>query len=127
MSATTTGGEQCHMLCRLAKKSIRVIADSILAAAMTVLPVVHVAFAASTESSLPAEYAEVLRLAEEKVHVATQPGAFGNGVPILNTILNGDPAGTLPWIGLGVASSIGAVIAAKLLTPRMRSQMIAAQ
>ena len=98
MSATTTGGEQCHMLRRLANKSIRVIAAPILAAAMTILPAVHVAFAASTESSLPTEYAEVLRLAEEKVHVATQPGAFGNGVPILNTILNSDPAGMLPWI-----------------------------
>ena len=111
------------MLGRLAKKSIRVIAASILTAAMTILPAVHVAFAATTESSLPAEYAEVLRLAEEKVHVATQPEAFGNGVPILN----GDPAGMLPWIGLGVASSIGAVITAKLLTPRMRSQVLAAQ
>ena len=111
------------MLGRLAKKSTRVVAASILTAAMTILPAVHVAFAASTESSLPAEYAEVLRLAEEKVHVATQPEAFGNGVPILN----GDPAGMLPGIGLGVASSIGAVITAKLLTPRMRSQVLAAQ
>ncbi len=111
------------MLGRLVKKTIRLIAAPIIAAAMTILPDVHVAFAASTESSLPAEYAEVLRLAEEKVHVATQPEAFGNGVPILNN----DGAGMLPWIGLGIAWSIGAVIAAKLLTPRMKSQVLAAQ
>jgi hypothetical protein len=111
------------MLGRLAKESIRLVAASILTAAMTILPAVHVAFAVSTDSSLPSEYAEMLRLAEEKVHAATQPGAFGNGVPILNI----DPAGMLPWIGLGVALSIGAVISAKLLTPRMKSQVLTAQ
>ena len=111
------------MLGGLAKKSLRVIAASILAAGMTILPAVHVAFGASTDFSLPAEYAETLRLAEEKVHAATQPGAFGNGVPIMNI----DPAGMLPWIGLGVALSIGAVISAKLLTPRMKSLVLTAQ
>jgi hypothetical protein len=41
-------------------------------AAMAILPTVHVAFAVSTTTSLPPEYAEVLRLAQkERTQAAT--------------------------------------------------------
>ena len=111
------------MLSGLAKKVLSVIAAPILTAAMTVLPAVHVAFAASTDSSLPSGYAEMLRLAEEKVNAATQPGAFGKRVPIAKI----DPAGMRPWIGLGIALSVGVVIAVKLLTPGIKSVALTAQ
>jgi hypothetical protein len=63
----------------------------------------------------------MLSLAEEKVRAAaTQPGAFGNGVPVMN-MMNIDMVSVLPWMGVAAAVAIGAVVAAKILPPRMRS------
>lgn len=114
------------MFAELAKKTLTTIVASILTAAMTVLSAtIHVAFAASTSSHLPPEYIEMLRLAEDKVRSATQPGAFGNGVPLL---INVDPAGMISWIGLGIALGIGVIIAVKLFAPRaMNSMLLSAQ
>ncbi len=74
------------MLGGLVRKILTAIVAPIMTAAMTVLSTVHVAFAANTDASLPPEYVEMLRLTAEKVRVATQPGAFGNGVPLMNLI-----------------------------------------
>ncbi len=84
---------------------------------MAILPTVHVAFAASTATSLPPEYAEVLRLAQERVQAATQPGAFGNGTPILT-----DMMGMLPWIGIAISAALGTVAAVRIPTPRMQNE-----
>ncbi len=83
----------------------------------------RVAFAAGTDSGLPPEYAEVLRLAEEKVNSATQPGAFGNGVPIMS----GDVFGILPWLGVGLAAAVAPYLAAKYLVPMLKRESMVAQ
>jgi hypothetical protein len=82
---------------------------------------VRVAFAAGTGSSLPPEYTEMLRLAEERVNAANQLGAIGNGVPLLNV----DLGGLIPWFGMRIAAAIGALLAARILMPRLKSEMIA--
>ncbi|MEO9296145.1 MAG: hypothetical protein ABI347_11190 [Nitrososphaera sp.] len=84
----------------------------------TIVSTVRVAFAASTGASLPPEYGELLGLAQQKVQAATQPGAFGNGVPVL---YGADPATMLPWIGVAISAALAAVCAVKLLTPRIRN------
>lgn len=99
-------------------KAAAVTAAAIVAALSTI----RVAYAASTDASLSPEYAELLRLAQEKVAAATQPGALGNGIPVINDIMS-----VLPWMGLAAAISIGAVVAAKVLVPRMRSEVLIAQ
>lgn len=70
------------------KNVLAKIAATTMAGAATVLSTVRVAFAASTGTSQPSEYNEILRLAQEKVHAATQLGAccrqeyhLGNGLP----------------------------------------------
>ena len=97
------------------KNALPKIAATIMAGAAIVLSTVRVAFAASTGISQPPEYNEILRLAQEKVHAATQPGAYGNGVPIL---FGADSMTLLPWIGIAVATAIAVVCAAKLLAPK---------
>lgn len=111
---------------KLLKRSLATMAASVAAAATAVLSTVRVAFAAGTDSRLPPEYSEILRLAQQKVQAATQPGAFGNGIPLLNSI-NIDPASVLPWIGIGAAAGIAAIVAAKLLSPDVKSTVLAAQ
>jgi hypothetical protein len=84
---------------------------------------VRTAFAAGTDSNVSPEYAEMLRLAEEKVNAATQAGATGNGVPIIG----GDFIGMLPWLGAGLAVAIVPFFAAKFLVPRIKRESIIAQ
>jgi hypothetical protein len=95
------------------------------AAMVATLSAVHGALAASTSSSLSPEYNEVLQLAKAKVEAATQPGAYGNGVPLLSST-SADPMSILPWIGIAVAVAITAVCTAKLLAPKMKSKIDAA-
>lgn len=109
-----------------ARKVLTKIAASSAAAAVAVLSIVRVAFAASTDARLPPEYTEILKLAQQKVQAATQPEAFGNGIPLLNSI-NIDPASGLPWIGIGAAAGIAAIVAAKLLSPDAKRTVLAAQ
>lgn len=95
------------------------------AAAAAALSTVRAAFAASTDatSALPPEYSELLRLAQEKVQAATQPGAFGNGTPLI-----GDAAAMLPWVAIAACAAAGtAVIAAKVLKSRIRGEAMLAQ
>ncbi len=75
------------------KKALAKITTTATAGVATILSTVRMAFAASTDASLPPEYTAMLRLAQEKVHAATQPGAFGNGVPVL---FGADPMALLP-------------------------------
>jgi hypothetical protein len=52
------------------------------------------------------------------VEAAVQPGAFGHDVPLTKYVpyfMN-----ILPWIGLIVGVAIAAVLAAKVMVPRMR-------
>jgi ABC-type phosphate/phosphonate transport system permease subunit len=109
-----------HMLGGLVRKTLAKIAASTAASTMAVLSTVPVAFAASTDSGLSPEYNQILRLAEEKVRAATQPGAFGNGVPVMN-MMNIDMVSVFPWMGVAAAVAIGAVVAAKLFAQRMRN------
>src|SRR5688572_22979646 len=95
------------------KNALAKIAATAGAGIATVLSTARTAFAVSTDTSLPPEHGEMLRLAQEKVHAATQPGAFGNGVPLM---FGADPMGLLPWIGVAVSGAIAAVCAAKFLT-----------
>jgi hypothetical protein len=81
-----------------------------------------VAFAASTDSKLPPEYTELLRLAQEKVQAATQEGAFGNGTPLIGNVM-----GMLPWLGVVACAVAGAVIAAKIFMKRMKGSALTAQ
>ncbi len=121
------GGVKCHMFGgKLLRRTLTTMAASTVAAAIAILSTVRVAFAASTDARLPPEYDEMLRLAQQKVQAATQPGAFGNGIPFLNSI-NIDPASALPWIGIGAAAGIAAIVAAKLLSPDAKSTVFAAQ
>jgi hypothetical protein len=108
------------MLGGLVRKTLAEIAASTAASTMAVLSTVHVAFAANTDSGLSPEYNQMLSLAEEKVRAATQPGAVGNGVPVMN-MMNMDMVSMLQWMGVAAAVAIGAVVAAKILPPRMRS------
>lgn len=85
-------------------------------AAIAALSAVRAAFAASTDLGLTPEYAELLRLGQEKVQAATQPGAFGNGTPLITDIM-----AVLPWIGAAACIAVGAVLAAKVITSRVRS------
>lgn len=114
------------MIGRPAKNTLAKIAATATAGMATILSTVRMAFAASTGTTMPPEYAEILRLAQQKVQAATQPGAIGNGVPLLNN-LNIDPASVLPWIGIGEAAGIAAAVAAKLLTQDAKSAVLAAQ
>ena len=106
------------------KQMLAKIAAAATAGVATVLSTARMAFAASTDVSLSPEYNEMLRLAQEKVHAATQPGALGNGVPVL---FGADPMSLLPWIGVAVSAAIAAVCAAKFLAPKMRSDALLAQ
>lgn len=92
------------------------------AAAMAILSTVHVAFAASIEASISPEYNEMLRLAQERVQAATQPGAFGNGTPLLTDIMS-----MLPWMGVAISATLGAVVAARILISKMQSEALIAQ
>lgn len=96
------------------------LAAATVTAAMTVLSAVRGALAASTSTALPPEYVEIRRLAEEKVRAATQPGAIGNGIPIMNIDLDA----MLPWIGVGAAVAVCAVVAAKLLVSMIRGEAV---
>jgi len=91
---------------------------------VTILSTARMAMAATTDTSLPPEYNEMLRLAQEKVHAATQPGAIGNGVPVL---FGADPISLLPWIGVAVSAAIAAVCAARILAPKVRNDSMLAQ
>ena len=98
-------------------------ASATTAGMATIISTVRMAFAAGTDTSLPPEYNEIVRLAQLKVQTATQPGAFGNGVPILY----GSDLGTLlPWIGLAVSAAVAAVCANKLLAPKIGKDALVA-
>ena len=105
------------------KNALVKIAATATAGATTILSTIRMAFAAGTDTSMPPEYAEMLRLAEQKVQAATQPGAFGNGVPVL---FGADPMALLPWIGVAVSAAVAVVCAAKL-APKMRNDALLAQ
>ena len=96
---------------------ITALAAAVLAALSTT---VHVAYAASTK--LAPGYEEILTLAQERVQVASQPAAYGPGVPLIR-----DAMGMLPWMGLAIGLALAAVIAAKVLVPRIRSDTLVAQ
>ncbi|TLY10461.1 MAG: hypothetical protein E6K88_03815 [Thaumarchaeota archaeon] len=104
------------------KRMLPRIAAVTATAMLAALSTVRVAFAASTDSRLPPEYTELLRLAQQKVQAATQPGAFGNGTPLFHDVMS-----ILPWLGLAACAAVGAVVAAKILTSRMRSDALVAQ
>ena len=100
------------------------IAAAATAGIATILSTVRMAFAVSTDTRLSPEYIELLRLAHEKVHAATQPGALGNGVPVL---FGADPVTLLPWIGVTISAAVGAVCAAKILVPKTRNDALLAR
>ena len=100
------------------RNAVARMAAAATAGAMTILSTIRMALAAGTDASLPPEYTEMLRLSQEKVRAATQPGAIGNGVPMLYGV---DPMSWVPWIGVAAAVAIAAVCAAKILAPRMRN------
>ena len=106
------------------KNALAKIATTAAAGATALLSTIRMAVAAGTDTSLPPEYAEMLRLAEQKVQAATQPGALGNGTPLL---FGTEPMSLLPWIGVAVAAAIAVVCAASLLAPRMRNDALIAQ
>ena len=110
------------MIGGLLKNTMAKMMAVIAIAAMAILPTVHVAFAASTATSLPPDYVEVLRLAQEKVQAATQQGAFGNVTPILTDII-----GMLPWIGIAISAALGTVVAVRILTSRMQNEALTIQ
>src|SRR5690606_12395363 len=94
---------------------------ALVAAVLAVLSTtVHVAYAASTK--LAPGYEEILTLAQERVEVASQPDAYGPGVPLIR-----DAMGMLPWIGLATGLALAATIAAKVLVARIRSDTLLAQ
>lgn len=97
------------------RNALAKIAATATAGAATILSTIRMASAASTDVSLPSE---MLRLAQEKMRAAIQPGAFGNGVPVL---FGADPMALLPWIGVAAAVAITAVCAAKISTPKVRN------
>ena len=103
------------------KKLLSRMAAAVATTLVAATSAVRVAFAASTGSGLSPEYSEMLRLAEEKVSAANQPGAIGNGVPIVNV----DLGGLFPWFGISIAAAIGVLLAARFLMQRPRSEMIA--
>ena len=70
-----------------------------------------------TGANISPEYDEMLRLAQERVQVATQPGAFGNGIPFLTDITS-----MLPWIGIAISAAIGALIAARILYQKCKAR-----
>jgi hypothetical protein len=98
------------------------------AIAAAALSAVRTAFAASTDSSLPPEYTELLRLAHEKVQAATQPGAFGNGTPLIGGG-GGDLAAMLPWVAVAacVAATAAVAAAVKALRPKMSDEVMLVQ
>lgn len=99
------------------------------AAAAAALSAVRTAFGASTDPSLPPEHMELLRLAHEKVQAATQPGAFGNGTPLIGGGGGGDVAAMLSWMAVAACVAAIAVIAAavKALRPKIRDEVMLAQ
>lgn len=101
------------------------IAAITVATMVAALSAVRGAFAASTSTSLSPEYTEMLRLAEEKVQAATQPGAFGNGVPLLYDGL--DPTAMLPWVGVAATVAVAAICAAILIIKKVESRALIAQ
>ncbi|MEW6603996.1 MAG: hypothetical protein AB1351_04825 [Thermoproteota archaeon] len=105
------------------KPMLSIIAAATAAAVVAVLSVFRGAFAASANANLPPEYAEILRLAKEKVSAATQPDALGNGIPVMSA----DMAGIIAWVVVGATVAIGAVAAAKFLTMRMKGEKAHAQ
>lgn len=103
------------------KKIVLTRITALVAAILAVLSAtVHVAYAASTK--LVSGYEEILKLAQERVQVASQPDAFGPGVPLIRDVM-----GMLPWMGLAIGLALAAVIAAKVLVPRIRSDILVAQ
>ncbi|GEM_PF-3161062 len=99
-------------------------AAAMLAGLAAILSTVRVAFGTSTDTSLPSGYSELLKLAHEKVQVATQPGAFGNGVPSLSGV---DPMTVFALAGLAVGAAIAVIIAAKEVAPALGRRAIVAQ
>ena len=65
------------MIRRPVTNTLAKIAAAATAGIATILSTVRMAFAASTDTGLSPEYAELLRLAQEKAHAATQPGHLG--------------------------------------------------
>jgi len=63
------------------KKMLPRIAAVTATAMLAALSTVRVAFAASTDSRLPPEYTELLRLAQQKVQAATQQEHLGTELP----------------------------------------------
>ena len=80
-----------------------------------------VCVASGASKSLPPEYTEMLRLAQDKVNAASQPGAIGNGIPFLNA----DLGRLFPWIGFEIAAAFMALFAARFLMPRLKNEIIA--
>jgi hypothetical protein len=84
--------------------SIAVVAVTAVAVGLA-LSLPHMAYAISTSTEVLPAYEEALVLARQHMETATQPGAFGHGVPIIKDI----PylMDILPWIGLrnGYSSS----------------------
>ena len=103
------------------RNALAKIVATATAGAVTILSTIRMASAASTDVSLPPE---ISRLAQEKVRAATQPGAFGNGVPVL---FGADPMTLLSWIGVTAAVAITAVCAAKILAPKVRNHALIVQ
>jgi len=103
------------------KKWLSRMAAAVAITLVAATSAVRMAFAASSGPTLPPEYTEMLRLAGEKVNAANQPGAIGNGIPLLNV----DLEGLFPWFGISIAVAIGALLAARFLMPRPQSETIA--
>ncbi|MEP0824346.1 MAG: hypothetical protein HRF40_02565 [Nitrososphaera sp.] len=103
------------------KKIVLTRITALVAAILAVLSAtVHVAYAASTK--LAPGYEEILTLAQERVEAASQPSAYGPGVPLIR-----DAMGMLPWLGLAIGLALAATIAAKVLVTRIRSDALVAQ
>jgi len=106
------------------RKTLAKMTTTAAAGALTLLSTIRMAFAAGANASMSPEHAEMLRLAEQKVQAATQPGAIGNGVPMIS---GADAMSLLPWIGVAISAAIALVCAAKFLTPLMRNDALLAQ
>src|SRR5215216_5533597 len=100
------------------------IAVVVIAALGLALSVPHMLYAISTSTEVSHGYGEAIALAIQRMEIAVQPEALGHGVSIIKDIPH--LMDILPWIGLALGVAIAAVLATKLLVPKMRYATVTA-
>jgi hypothetical protein len=78
----------------------------------------------SSSAHIDRGFEELLTLARSRVQAVAQPNVFGHGVPIIKDSLSVD---ALHWIGLLAEMAVAAMLAIRLLSPKMRYATIVAQ